>query len=54
MLHAATEDLELFQNSLGVLPEPVFDTQVAAAILNWGFSMGLQRMLQHRAGRRSW
>lgn len=46
ILHAATEDLELFQNSLGVLPEPVFDTQIAAAILNWGFSMGLQRMLQ--------
>lgn len=46
VLHAATEDLELFQNSLGVLPEPVFDTQIAAAILNWGFSMGLQRMLQ--------
>lgn len=50
VLHAATEDLELFQNSLGVLPEPVFDTQVAAAILNWGFSMGLQRMLQNVLG----
>ena len=50
VLHAATEDLELFQNSLGVLPEPVFDTQVAAAILNWGFSMGLQRMLQSVLG----
>ncbi len=50
VLHAASEDLELFQNSLGVLPEPVFDTQVAAAFLNWGFSMGLQRMLQEILG----
>ncbi len=47
VLHAATEDLELFLNSLGVLPTPVFDTQVAAAFLDWGFSMGLQRLLQH-------
>jgi len=47
VLHAATEDLELFQNTLGVLPTPLFDTQVAAAMLNWGFSMGLQRIVQH-------
>lgn len=47
VLHAASEDLELFLNSLGVLPDPVHDTQVAAAFLDWGFSMGLQRMLQH-------
>ncbi len=50
VLHAATEDLELFLHSLGVLPRPIFDTQLAAAFIGWGFSMGLQRMLQHALG----
>lgn len=50
VLHAASEDLELFLKSLGVLPQPVFDTQVAAAFLDWGFSMGLQRLLEHALG----
>jgi len=45
ILHAATEDLELFLNSLGEMPEPVFDTQQAAAFIGWGFSLGLQRLL---------
>ncbi|MDO6593642.1 ribonuclease D [Neptuniibacter sp. 1_MG-2023] len=48
LMHAATEDLELFLKVLGVLPQPVFDTQIGAALLNWGFSMGLQRMLEQK------
>lgn len=48
VMHAATEDLELFQHTLNVLPAPVYDTQIGAAVLNWGFSMGLQRMLEQR------
>ncbi len=46
LMHAATEDLELFQKVIGQLPTPLFDTQIAAALVNWGFSMGLQRMLE--------
>ncbi|MGB1238424.1 MAG: ribonuclease D [Pseudomonadales bacterium] len=45
VLHAASEDLEVFSRLLGVLPRPMYDTQVAAAFIGWGFSMGLQRML---------
>ncbi|GGB80026.1 ribonuclease D [Marinobacterium zhoushanense] len=47
VVHAGSEDLELFLNSYGVLPEPLFDTQVAAAFAGWGFSMGLQRLVAH-------
>ncbi|QEW07309.1 ribonuclease D [Nitrincola iocasae] len=47
VLHAASEDLELFRHHYGVIPEPLMDTQVAAAFAGWGFSMGLQRILQH-------
>ena len=47
VIHAGSEDLELFLHSLGVLPKPIFDTQIAAAFAGWGFSMGLQRMVKH-------
>lgn len=48
IMHAATEDLELFNKMLGVVPEPLFDTQIGASLINWGFSMGLQRMLEQK------
>jgi ribonuclease D len=50
VLHASTEDLELFQYLFGVLPSPLFDTQVAGAFVGWGFSVGLQRMLENALG----
>lgn len=48
VMHASTEDLELFNKSLGAVPAPLFDTQLGAALINWGFSMGLQRMLEQK------
>ena len=47
VLHAASEDLELFRHHYGVIPEPLMDTQVAAAFAGWGFSMGLQRLIHN-------
>lgn len=47
VLHASSEDLELFRHYYGVVPDPLFDTQVAAAFAGWGFSMGLQRIVEH-------
>lgn len=46
VLHAASEDLELFRHHCGAVPEPLLDTQVAAAFAGWGFSMGLQRIVE--------
>lgn len=47
IIHAGSEDLELFNHTLGVLPRPMFDTQLAAAFVGWGFTMGLQRLVEH-------
>lgn len=47
VLHAGSEDLELFLYMLGDLPTPIFDTQIAAGFLGWGFSMGYQRLVEH-------
>src|SRR5690606_23945795 len=46
VLHACSEDLEVFQQLVGTLPVPLFDTQIAAAYLNLGFSMGYSRLVQ--------
>ena len=50
VMHAATEDLELFLQLTDTLPQPLYDTQLGAGLLNWGFSMGLQRILEQCLG----
>jgi len=45
ILHSASEDLEVFQQWLGVLPQPIFDTQRAAALLGRGFGMGYRTIV---------
>ncbi len=46
VLHSCSEDLEVFSHLLGALPEPLFDTQVAAAFAGYGFSLGYANLLK--------
>ncbi|QVM90128.1 ribonuclease D [Pseudomonas entomophila] len=46
VLHACSEDLEVLLRLTGKLPQPLFDTQLAAGYLNIGFSMGYSRLVQ--------
>ncbi|XOV89320.1 MAG: ribonuclease D [Pseudomonadota bacterium] len=46
IFHACSEDMEVFQYAIGTLPLPVFDTQIAAAILGDGFSMSYQKLVE--------
>ena len=46
VLHACSEDLEVLLRLTGSLPAPLFDTQLAAAYLNLGFSMGYSRLVK--------
>ncbi|WP_207388836.1 ribonuclease D [Stutzerimonas kirkiae] len=50
VLHASSEDLEVFLHLAGALPAPLFDTQLAAGYLNIGFSMGYSRLVQQVLG----
>ncbi len=50
MLHACSEDLEVLLRLTGKLPQPLFDTQLAAGYLNLGFSMGYSRLVQDVLG----
>jgi ribonuclease D len=50
ILHSCSEDLLVFLNGLGVLPAPLFDTQVAASMLEHGLSVSYQNMVRHYFG----
>ncbi len=49
-LHACSEDLEAFHHRLGVMPAPVFDTQLAAAFAGIGLSPSYQALVAELHG----
>ncbi|GIX30901.1 MAG: ribonuclease D [Porticoccaceae bacterium] len=50
VFHSASEDLEVLRHALGVVPAPLFDTQVAAAIAGLGFSRGYGALVAELLG----
>ncbi len=50
VLHSASEDLEVLHNRLEVFPGPVFDTQIAAALVGLGYSLGYQALVKEVFG----
>ncbi|WP_257283588.1 ribonuclease D [Endozoicomonas sp. SESOKO1] len=46
VLHACSEDLEVFKLLTDTVPRPLFDTQLAAAFAGLGFSLGYQALLK--------
>ncbi len=46
VLHSCSEDLEVLRCCFGVLPTPVFDTQLAAAFCGYGFSVGYANLMK--------
>jgi ribonuclease D len=45
VLHSASEDIEVFYRALGVLPEPLFDTQIAGALAGAGAFLSYQKLV---------
>jgi len=50
VMHSASEDLVAFRHTCGVLPTPLFDTQIAAALGGIGAAMGYQKLVQAVTG----
>ena len=50
VFHAARQDLELFYHLTGLLPNPVFDTQIAASVCGFGDSVGYEKLANKLAG----
>ncbi|MFL6235421.1 MAG: ribonuclease D [Thermoanaerobaculia bacterium] len=45
VLHSASEDIEVFYRALGLLPEPLFDTQIAGALAGAGAFLSYQKLV---------
>ncbi len=45
VVHSASEDLEVLYRAYGIVPAPLFDTQIAAALAGLGASLGYQRLV---------
>ncbi|MEO6102274.1 MAG: ribonuclease D [Pseudoxanthomonas sp.] len=50
VMHSASEDLVALSHDCGVLPAPLFDTQIAAALCGVGGGMGYQKLVQEITG----
>lgn len=52
VVHAGRQDLELFYVHLGRMTTPVFDTQVAAAMVGYGTQVGYAQLVQRVLGKK--
>lgn len=50
ILHSPSQDLELFFQQFDALPEPVFDTQLAAAVLGYANQIGYADLVNRKCG----
>ncbi|MCA1524511.1 ribonuclease D [Bradyrhizobium yuanmingense] len=52
VFHAARQDIEIIWHQGGIIPHPVFDTQVAAMVLGYGDSIAYDALVEKVTGHR--
>ena len=52
VFHAARQDLEILVRLCGQVIPPVFDTQIAAALVGWGSQISFAKLIQKALGKR--
>src|SRR6202142_4662024 len=52
VFHAARQDIEIVWHRAGIVPHPIFDTQVAAMVLGYGDSMASDQLGERVTGHR--
>lgn len=50
VFHAATQDIELIHHEFGVVPSPIFDTQIAASLLGGTLQIGYGALVLSECG----
>jgi ribonuclease D len=50
VFHAARQDIEIVWHRAGLIPHPIFDTQVAAMVLGYGDSASYEQLVQRITG----
>src|ERR1700724_1277809 len=52
VFHAARQDIEIVWHRAGIVPHPIFDTQVAAMVLGFGDSIAYDQLVERITGHR--
>src|SRR5579872_5105385 len=52
VFHAARQDIEIIWHQAGIIPHPIFDTQVAAMALGYGDSIAYDQLVERVTGHR--
>jgi ribonuclease D len=52
VFHAARQDIEIVWHQAGIIPHPIFDTQVAAMVLGYGDSIAYDQLVERIMGHR--
>jgi ribonuclease D len=52
VFHAARQDIEIVWHQAGIIPHPIFDTQVAAMVLGYGDSIAYDALVERVNGHR--
>jgi ribonuclease D len=52
VFHAARQDIEIVWHRAGIVPHPVFDTQIAAMVLGYGDSIAYDQLVERITGHR--
>jgi ribonuclease D len=52
VFHAARQDIEIVWHQAGIVPHPIFDTQVAAMVLGYGDSIAYDQLVERINGHR--
>lgn len=52
VFHAGRQDIEIFFHRTGQMPQPIFDTQIAAMVCGFGESVGYETLASRLAGAR--
>jgi ribonuclease D len=50
IFHAGRQDIEIIWHGAGLIPHPVFDTQIAAMVLGYGDSISYEQLVQRITG----
>lgn len=52
VFHAGRQDVEIFFHRMGSIPEPLFDTQIAAMVCGFGDQVGYETLISNLVGAR--
>ena len=52
VFHAGRQDVEIFFHRMGSIPEPLFDTQIAAMVCGFGDQVGYETLISKLVGAR--